>query len=607
MEQSHMSPDQGPPHAQPRLDSALRSTAMQPTGGAALTADASDKKQTSSDHQGHGHHPSSDFSAPINTPVPALSFQNDPTTELAPIQPLHEKSAGSSAQTLPSLSSLTPLSSLIGAQTHTALPEPSHPSPHSKQTNWPSSNPFTACYTPAYLDPVEPSPSISHRGTSVSLDDPDVRIAAEALGQMRTDCGSSPRNRRIPRASTSGHRKMSRDRKPARPSPHPEPLLSIITTSHPLLATTIEGATSAYNSGKNYSPHIKTGAECVESYLKPVGKAVGNVGRKTGVEGGVRWIFGMRSRKQHSTTDIETSERGNNKRRKADRNDRGQTGLGASPRDADADNEDRRMSVSTVDTLPAYDDHRSPVYSETAEDNTTSDPGSDASGQPWGQRFVVTTSGLGVAMKKESLRSLKYCLNVVGDTTGYLGGIIVKLKAVIDEYDRASQTDGADHTMEDGRNPAPHTADDRSRLILRMDELRDELFGVLHRTVQTVSKYAGSALPENAKNLVHRQLMSLPGLYQMHYVRESEGRPENAGPEAWTRDSAHLALLFAKESLQLMNQVGDVLNRTLVSAEEWCETLYRRKNEQSQSPLSETESPPATPVVAVDRDIGMSG
>ncbi len=323
----------------------------------------------------------------------------------------------------------------------------------------------------------------------------------------------------------------------------------------------------------------------------------------------MRWIFGIRSKKQHATTDIETDERGNSKRRKSDRSGKVQQDTrGAACQISDAESEDRRMSVSTVDTLPAYDDSRSPAYTEVADDNGPPDGGSDASGQQWGQRFVVTTSGLGVAMKQESLRSLKYCVRVVKDTNGYISQVLVSLKSVIDEYDRGSPTDGEDHAMADGGGDAPqHTAADRNRLIQRMGELRDDLFRVIQRAVETVSKYAGSALPDNARNLVHRQLMSLPGLYQFHYVRESQGRSESASPEAWARDSAHLALLFAKEALQMMTQVGDVLNRTLVSAEEWCETLYRKKNEQLRSPLSVIESLPATPVAAVGHDSNMSG
>lgn len=418
------------------------------------------------------------------------------------------------------------------------------------------------------------------------------------------ESGSSPRNR----ASTPNSRATSRDYKTASLSPRGnsakrgEPLLSLITTSYPLLGSTIENAASAYNTGKSYSPHLKTGAEYVENLVKP---AVETVGRKTGVEGGMRWFF-MRGRKQRPTADMENDERGSGKRLRSDRNIKREEMVHSPPLDSVTDSVDRRMSISTVDTLPAYDDQRSPAYTEAADNQTTPGPGPAAAGQQWGQRFVVTTSGLGVAMKQESMKSLKYCLKVVKETNGYLNDVLVKLKSVIEEYDRASQTDGDDHTMTDGDRPAPHTAEDRSRLIQRMTELRDDLFRVIHRTVQTVSKYAGGALPENARNLVHSQLMSLPGRYQFHYVRETERRRENAGPDAWTRDSAHLALLFAKEALQMMTQVGEVLNRTLVSAEEWCDTLYR-KNGQPHPSLATDQSLPATTVPTIDQDVQMSG
>ncbi|KAL2169260.1 hypothetical protein VTG60DRAFT_6340 [Thermothelomyces hinnuleus] len=609
MEHNHMPTDERPPQispAQPGADAAPPAPSMQQStdaDNAAADALGSDRNPISQDHR-----PAVNSTPSLQLPPLSVSFPSDSTTELAPIQSSRDSTSGPSTQTLP------PLSSVTGAQSHAPLPkppEPSRPAPFTGPTNpWPSLNPFTTYYKPSYLEPAESPPSMTSEpgsSRSVSLDDPDVRIAAEALGQMKTECASSPRNRE----STPNTRASSRDYKTASPSPRnhtgrrAEPLLSLITTTYPLLGSTIENAASAYNTGKNYSPHLKTGAEYVENLVKP---AVETVGRKTGVEGGMRWLFSMRGRKQRSSTDIETDERGNGKRRRSDRNSKGEETPHTSPHDIHTDSVDRRMSISTVDTLPAYDDQRSPAYSEVVENPPPPGPGAAVTGQQWGQRFVVTTSGLGIAMKKESIKSLKYCLKVVRDTNSYLSDILVKLKSVIEEYDLASQTDGDDHSMTDGDRPAPHTAEQRSKLIQRMSELREDLFRVIQRTVQTVSKYAGGALPENARNLVHSQLMSLPGRYQIHYVRETEGRRnrENTSPDAWTRDSAHLALLFAKEALQMMTQVGEVLNRTLVSAEEWCDTLYGKKGQPIPS-LGTDQSLPAAPVPTIDQDVQMSG
>jgi hypothetical protein len=185
------------PRAEPGEAAGSAGTTMQqPAGSAALAVSDASTDQTRLADGRPEHMPSAGFSPPavaatppLQLPPLALAFPSDPTTELAPIQQPHEKPTGPSGQTLP------PLSSVTGAQAHAPLPkppEPAHPAPYTKTTNyWPSLNPFTAYYTPSYLDPVESSPgtvveqNAARRGPSVSLDDPDVRMAAEALGQMR--------------------------------------------------------------------------------------------------------------------------------------------------------------------------------------------------------------------------------------------------------------------------------------------------------------------------------------------------------------------------------------------------------------------------------------
>jgi hypothetical protein len=195
MEQSHMLSGQHSPRLRPGNDPRQHAAGMQQPATPDTDAPTA-RMHISPDYGGHEQKSPGNFSAPLSTPLSlqlpplALSFPDEPTTELAPIQPRHERPAGPSAPTLP------PLASVTGSSAHAPLPkppEPSHPGTHAKPPNhWPSLNPFTTYYTPSYLDPVESSPSMgsdpgaSHRGSSVSLDDPDVRIAAEALGQMRT-------------------------------------------------------------------------------------------------------------------------------------------------------------------------------------------------------------------------------------------------------------------------------------------------------------------------------------------------------------------------------------------------------------------------------------
>jgi hypothetical protein len=130
-------------------------------------------------------------SAPLSTqpshePIAATApFAETPTTELPPIQPHHERASSATNHSLPSLSSVT-----SGLQ-----PKPeTRPAP----TQWPSLNPYTVFYAPGYAKPAEvssrpdadasaasPERYYDRRSGSVSLDDPDVRMAAEALGDLR--------------------------------------------------------------------------------------------------------------------------------------------------------------------------------------------------------------------------------------------------------------------------------------------------------------------------------------------------------------------------------------------------------------------------------------
>ena len=103
---------------------------------------------------------------------------------------------------------------------------------------------------------------------------------------------------------------------PSSSGPNSEPLLSLLTTSHPLIGSTINTSLSAYSASKNYSPRFKSSAEYVERRFTPVVNTVGSVGRITGVEGGVRWFLGGRRPSHHSPSDPENGVEASHKRRK---------------------------------------------------------------------------------------------------------------------------------------------------------------------------------------------------------------------------------------------------------------------------------------------------
>ncbi|KAI4601790.1 hypothetical protein KJ359_010654 [Pestalotiopsis sp. 9143b] len=546
------------------------------------------------------------FKLPMYPPPPSYAplhadrkspagFPDGPKTELPPLKLKNGYYNESKDNTLPSLSLLTvssPKSSYISpppttqVQTRpTTFPPPPNYAPppppvQLQPTHWPSLNPYTAYYTPSHAEETVDN----ERSSSVSLDDPDVRLAAEALGDLRADFVSSPRHLDKSLPSTP----RSRSQVPA------EPLLQLLTTNHPLLGNVIEGTQTAYVASKNYSPRFKTSAEYVEGYVAPVVSTVGTVGRATGVEGGVRWFLGGGKRhKSQSSADLET---GSNKRRKGDDgtdtmlidSDEITSGM-ETPRPTYDPNDPRRLSIaSTIDTLPAYDEHRSPAYEAEPRPNSS---------QAWQSRLIMSTSGLSIAMSQESLRSLKYCLSWLRWANVHIGNVINSLKLSLDRYDKTGGSAS-------GSSSEP---DDRQKLVDRITALKADVLKTLQDVINTVSKYAGGALPENARALVRRHLTSLPQrfalanmLVQQQATREDQSVEEgNVAQDKEMRDSAQTVLLMAKEGLDMMSQVSGVLDGTIVSAEEWCERLGKRKQEQKESIYHDGPSHPQYPLESV--------
>jgi hypothetical protein len=441
------------------------------------------------------------------------------------------------------------------------------------------------------------------RASSVSLDDPDVRLAAEALGDLRADFINSPPNRNssLPVSPPTSHGFQTANRTRTQ-SPQPEPLLSLLTTSHPFLARSIGGATSVYGGAKNFSPRFRSGAEYVEGILSPVANTVGTVGRKTGVEGSVRWFLGAGRRQNSSSSDLEKGP-GSKKRRKVDKNElvsnkrlevEGMAALQQLPGEAEAQGlfspstKARRLSTNTIDTLPAYDELRSPAYTETADAQNSSRPNSNGA---WQSRLIMSTSGLSVAMSEESLRSLKYCLQWLRWANGHIGRVIGLLKDTLDQFDKAkaeeAQANGASSDTANNDQDQSQT-----ELAARIASLKGDVLRTLQEVINTVSKYAGGALPENARILVRRHLTSLPQRFRVATMPDNTNQSNDKDREGALREGAQKVLVLAKEGLDMVAQVSGVVDGTIVSAEEWCERMGKRRRgpEEEKPVLPQTET-----------------
>ncbi|UNI19574.1 transcriptional regulator opi1 [Purpureocillium takamizusanense] len=487
--------------------------------------------------------------------------------------------------------------SLNGSMAYRQPPPPSQQQQQQQQPDSPANMDVDGSSVTSTATP----PAGADGPNALSIDDPDVRLAAEALGDLRADFVSSPPDSgslppMSPQTMAAQAPTSSRNSRSPQQS---EPLLSLLTTSHPLISSTIGGASSAYGGAKNFSPRFKSGAEYVEGYLTPIANTVNSVGRATGVEGGVRWFLGA-GRRHAAPTD---EDGGSKKRRKMGGSGETSQGVMEQARDlkklselTDSPSSDLRSprrlsSASTVDTLPAYDDMRSPAYTET--DNPQSPPRSNPSNAPWQSRLIMSTSGLSVAMSAESLRSLKYCLKWLRWSNDHMGRVIGNLKSALEEYEKVNDEvaegqgqDGNDEPLAAGQKTPQES---RVELANKINTLKGDVLKTLQDSINTVSKYAGGALPENARTLVRRHLTSLPQRFRVATMTSSpEGGAKDS--DSAIREGAQKVLVLAKEGLDMVTQITGVVDGTIVSAEEWCERMgkKRRPSTDEDRPLPPT-------------------
>ncbi|KAL9041003.1 MAG: hypothetical protein Q9214_004267 [Letrouitia sp. 1 TL-2023] len=447
------------------------------------------------------------------------------------------------------------------------------------------------------------STSSQSRDTSVlSMDDLEAAQALEVLRAESTRQPPSQAHHRETPSMVTNERTLP-IRHPSNRAQEPEPLLSLLTSHHPFISSAINGSLSAYTSSKSYSPRFKYGAEFVERHIgTPVANAVSTASRVTRADQGVRIMLqgrdsGARTPKRRRIEDQPSSETDV------------EQGLPAyTPQGIE-----RRLSeLSSDESLPSYDDHRSPSYEESspAESSKKQIPPSN---NRWPPKLMVSTAGLGIAMREESLRSLRYCLACLRWGNRHLGDTLNTLKDVVTEYQQTEQR-AADPAIEPESKEAraSNRPRDRATIAQHIQNLRSDVLNTLKQVVDVVSTYTGGALPTNARELVRRHLISLPQRFHiasLPLVRRSQGGDSESGNQpaqsscedgqskrdgaqpADTVTNAQKVILLATEGLDMMAQVSSVVDETIRAAEEWCARLGKNpENRENSGPVAQQKA-----------------
>jgi hypothetical protein len=217
---------------------------------------------------------------------------------------------------------------------------------------------------------------------------------------------------------------------------------------------------------------------------------------------------------------------------------------------------------------PSYREEASPTGTERQAQNDRTDPK-----QSWSEQIFVMTSGLGVALSVTSRRSLKFCLSFLARQAEHITTVMNALKLVLHQYDQARDAwhQNQNRSMEKGERPKTPEHDEAARRLAEIIKAYSEdIWSTLQKVVNSVSNYAGGALPENARHFVRTQLMSLPHRWRFVSDRQTG--------DSETSRSAHRMVAFATEGLDMIAQVSQTMHLTLESAEQWLERAGRRRD-----------------------------
>jgi len=338
----------------------------------------------------------------------------------------------------------------------------------------------------------------------------------------------------------------------------PEPLLSLIASTHPWIEGTISASIYAYNSTMQRSPQFVQ--NIVARQVSGVESVVGTVGRITGADVRLRnYLEPSGSRATQTVLPV-----GNKRPRSASPVDL-EKGLASPP---SRQRSRTGSQVSFAETLPAYDENRSPPYEASSSRLAVQHPR-----QTWKSKLVITTSGLGVALSETSLNSLKYCLSLLRNATNHLTTVMATLRQLIEEFERIVYPNSQQNHPGSSVQLTPDQEAKSQEIAQRIKSLGQDIMGTIKAVTTNVSKYTGSALPENAGALVRRQLLSVPLRWR---VAEERTANEPRNPE--TLQTGQKWFIFAEQGCDMIGQVSIVLQGTVDSAESWLESMGRKKS-----------------------------
>ncbi|KAG8907667.1 hypothetical protein FRB99_002745 [Tulasnella sp. 403] len=182
------------------------------------------------------------------------------------------------------------------------------------------------------------------------------------------------------------------------------------------------------------------------------------------------------------------------------------------------------------------------------------------------QTVLVEASGISAAISEENMKRLKYCLQWLQYATGRIDQQISVLQRFLSSLE-----------SELGGNPGAVVPVGSMRTL---KEVKRDVVATVRQVVEVMSKYAGGALPEQARATVRSIILLLPerwasAMQQQEAEMHTNGT-QGGGNEvtaSMAERAARRVLTLATESLEMMRGATGVFKESLDRAEAWVERL----------------------------------
>ncbi|KAI8640068.1 transcription factor Opi1-domain-containing protein [Parasitella parasitica] len=414
------------------------------------------------------------------------------------------------------------------------------------------------------------------------IEDPDVKIAAEVLGDMARLSCINKKAITLPPLSTPSTTPSSPLPTPTTSSFSVEQRLSFSSESTmdedqhlrhqqqqnfihrvsniPL----VNSALKAYESSKNSNSVVKYGAEMVESFAAPIYDKFG----KHALSGVDEWGCKQLDKLEERYPKYVVS---NNQADGDEDDDDAKSATFALSRATLMDDEgirkrrDSRDETSKVHKSKSRNPSRStsPHRPSPTSHGITKPLPNRQRQQPlvrskWHQIVMHASTAAGTTaavISEESMKCLKYCLNWLQYASQHIDQQMNLLREFL--VSLASKSNQITHDEN----------------TTKVSNIKKEIVDTLRKVVQVVSKYAGSGLPEQAKASVRGFILALPTRWAiLNSTTNSPTASPSMGPVTAHETSMKL-LNFGSESVEMINSVAHVFSDTIERAELWLNRL----------------------------------